>query len=228
MLLAVALYIIAGVLWPLVYLRWVVPQFQALLQTQMWLRPLVWALGGTAWAAVGSFVATLLGQAILPLVLYLVLVRRRGLSPLLRRPPQPVAAIAVSLLLVAGAVIFASTQDTQMGLADAINLVLLVAVVGPCEEWSYRGVLTRVAADRIGIVPAAVAVSAAFGFAHMFEGLFVLHLSLGNGTAWSYMGSAALTGLALTWIAWRSGSILWAAAVHGIDDWLQSVIWGGV
>ncbi len=125
----------------------------------------------------------------------------------------------VSLAAIVGAVAFAATQDAALGAADAVSLLLFVGVVGPCEEWSFRGVLMRVTVDRIGLLPAALAVSAAFGLTHLLEGLFVQHIPVGN--VWAYIGTTALMGLILSWVAWRSGSILWAATVHGLNDWLQ-------
>jgi len=224
-LFAAGIYIVFGLGWTFVGLRWVGPQITAMLQAPSWLPPSVWAAESDTWMAIRSFVATLSGEIVLPLVLYLLLVRRYGLVPLLRRPVRFGAAALVSLASVAGAVAFAATQDAVLGAADAVMLLLFLGVVGPCEEWSFRGVLTRVMADRIGLLPAALVVSAAFGLNHVFEGLFVGHMSFGND--WAYIGTTALMGLIFTWVAWRSGSILWAATVHGLNDWLSVTAFQG-
>jgi len=217
-------FIVFGMGWTYVGLRWVGPQIVEWLQSPSWLPISVWATPGTAWAAVPGFIATLAGEIVLPLTLYVLVVRRYGLAPLLRRPVRLGTTALVSLAAIAGAVAFAATQDAVLGTANAVGLLLFVGVVGLFEEWSFRGVFTRVVADRIGLLPAALVVSAAFGLIHMFEGHFKLQMSFGNDLG--YMGEAALIGLMLTWVAWRSRSILWAATVHGLNDWLQmTVFW---
>lgn len=223
---AAGVYVVFQFGWSFVDLHWVAPQILAWLQqATSWLPPALWATPGSIWIAVPPFIATLAGEIVLPAALYLLLVRRYGLVPLLRHPARPGAAALVSLAGIAGAVAFAATHNAMLGTADAASLLLFVGVVGPCEEWSFRGVLTRVAADRIGLLPAALAVSTAFGLSHMFEGLFEGQMSFGNDLA--YMGTTALMGLIFTWVAWRSGSILWAATVHGLNDWLSQTAFQG-
>ncbi len=222
---AAGVYIVFGLGWNFVNLRWVAPQILAWLQAPSWLPVSVWATPSGIWTAVPDFVATLPGEIALPLALYLLLVRRYGLAPLLRRPARLGAAAIVSLAGIAGAIFVAATQDPVLGVVDIVSFLLFVGVVGPLEEWSFRGVLTRVVADRVGLLPAALIVSAAFGLSHLFEGLFQGQMSFGNDLA--YMGTTALTGLILTWVAWRSGSILWAATVHGLNDWLLATAFQG-
>ncbi len=224
-LIAAGIYIVFGPGWLFVDLHWVAPQIVVWLQAPSWLPPSVWETSGTIWTAVPQFIATLPGEIALPLALYLLLVRRHSLAPLLRRPARFGAAAIVSLAGIAGAILVAATQDPVLGVVDIVSFLLFVGVVGPLEEWSFRGVLTRVVADRVGLLPAAVVVSAAFGLNHMFEGLFQGQMSFGNDLA--YMGTMALAGLILTWVAWRSGSILWAATVHGLNDWLAATAFKG-
>ncbi len=223
---AAGVYVVFGVGWSFVDLHWVAPQIVAWLQqVPSWLPPSLWAIPGSVWTAVPPFIATLAGEIVLPLALYLLLVRRYGLAPLLPRPARPGAAALVALAAIAGAVAFAVTQEPLLGAVNAVSLLLFVGVVGPCEEWSFRGVLMRVTADRIGMLPAALVVSAVFGFSHIFEGLVEGQMSAGNDL--SYMGMTALMGLIFTWAAWRSGSILWAATVHGLNDWLATTAFQG-
>lgn len=49
-------------------------------------------------------------------------------------------------------------------------------------------------------------------------------VAFGSGALWVYLGSTAAFGLAAPWVAWRSGSLLWAAVLHGLNDWLGSTV----
>ena len=171
-----------------------------------------------------SGLLTAAAEALMPLVVYLVLVRPQHLAPVLGRRPPTLWALGFSVIAVVGAAAYAASQGAFTGVASAISLLTFVVAVGLCEEYSYRGVLTRVTKDRLGILPAALIVSIAFGLSHVWEAHFVDGLTFNGSALWGYLGSTALFGLAATWVAWRSGSLLWVAVLHGLNDWLGSTM----
>lgn len=219
---AAGVYLVDAVLWMLFSFDWLRPAGITLMThlAAGTLRAFVDQIGLPAWTALWSMLLTGVFEGFLPLALYLLVVRPYHLSPLLRRRGSAWMALLLACLTVVGTLAWTVRRHAPFGLASAVFLIGFLAIVGASEEWSYRGVFMRVLGDRIGLLGAAFAVNAAFGLAHVQE-ILSSGVAPGSGSFWLTIAEDAAIGLLLTWVAWRSGSILWAATLHGIWDWLQ-------
>ncbi|WP_169794775.1 CPBP family intramembrane glutamic endopeptidase [Alicyclobacillus kakegawensis] len=123
--------------------------------------------------------------------------------------------VLIALLVVVLCLVFRPQPQPQP--ADIMILVALTYIgVGFAEEYSFRGVLMRVFRDRLGMVWAAVVVSLLFSTAHWGEWFYHEHVPFGQ-LGMSFL-AFFVSGMLFTVMAWRSGSISWAALVHALND----------
>lgn len=172
-------------------------------------------------AALVSLVATGAGELLLPIALYVFIVRPYRLTPIL--PSRDGTRRWPARLFALGGAAAVTLLGVMVGLgASGWITGAKFAVVGLTEEWSYRGVLTRLFRDRIGLLGAAVVISLLFGAAHWAELTVAQNIQVLSPTFWSGLTFDFLFGLAATFVVWRSGSIWWAALLHAVWDWSQS------
>ncbi len=223
--LAATVYLLDAGLWTVFSFDWLQPIGIALM-IHLGTGPLhafMQQIGTKAWSALWSMMLTGVGEGFLPLALYVLVARPSRFSSLLGRRANPWLAVLLAGATIVGIVVWASLRHSPFDLTSAVFLVGFLGIVGTSEEWSYRGVLMRILTDRIGLIGAAVAVNVAFGLAHIQE-VLASGTPFGSAPFWTVLTVDTFLGFLLTWVAWRSGSILWAATIHGLWDWLPFAV----
>lgn len=164
--------------------------------------------------SVNFFLQTDVGELILPVCLYLFVVRKYISRPIVntRQANKFQWMVKVALILLVFLLLVPQHAYRHYVLAE-VEMGICWLVVGFCEEVSYRGIITRVLKDKLGLVWAVVISSLLFGFSHL--GVDLIH----GGRFWSDIGNQALFGLVLGVSVWRGGSVLWAVFLHSMFDW---------
>ena len=105
--------------------------------------------------------------------------------------------------------LFDSVLRPLFGGWSILQLLVISLIAGVSEEAFFRGAIQGSLADRIGVIPALVLASAAFGACHLLT--------------WTYAIIAALIGLylGLLWI-W-TGSLLTPMVTHAVYDFVALV-----
>jgi membrane protease YdiL (CAAX protease family) len=172
---------------------------------------------GSPWvAAVAGRLPQYAIYAFICFFFYVVVARPLRLRPVFGGSNSPRRTAAV-----AGCALGAVLLTTPLGVwatPSAIGLLTFL-ITGVSEEWVFRGLLTRVVADRAGIVWAAVVVSASFALWHWGEILFVDRQRLLSAGWFAALAADFAFGLIFTVVVWRSRSLLWGGLVHGLADW---------
>lgn len=147
---------------------------------------------------------------------YAVVVRPLRLCPVLPVVGTPRRSAAIACCAAAAFLLM-----TPVGVLVTPNAVgfLTFTITGVSEEWIFRGVLTRVVAERAGIWWATAIVSAAFALWHWGEIVFVDRQQLFSGGWFAALGSDFLFAVIFTVIVWRSRSIVWGGLMHCLGDW---------
>jgi len=96
----------------------------------------------------------------------------------------------------------------------AVHLVLFL-VVGLYEEFFFRGYAQFTLGQGIGFWPAAVLLSAGFGYVHLRNG----------GENWIGAASVAVVGLLFAFTLRRSGSLWYAVGLHASFDWGETFLY---
>lgn len=206
LLIAVLVYLVTVVGWTLVFFTYVSPFIRKFVLTHMF----------TTWSnLLSSLIGTWIGEAFFPIVLYFFIVRPYRFQTILptNRRPSLIRVLLLVVFTVGLYLAFTPLQNPRY----MIMLISLTSIgVGFAEEYSYRGVLTRVFRDRIGIVWSTILVSLLFSSSHWAEWFYREHVSV------SQMRVSFLTifvmAILFTVIAWRSGSLSWAALIHALND----------
>jgi hypothetical protein len=137
------------------------------------------------------------------------------------RAPDPGT---LKLLLFPGfLVLLLLALAVMSGLPSSSVMILLgmnTLLVGFSEETMFRGILYRALRGRLGIWPAILVTTAAFGSVHILNGF-----GTGDfGSALIQAIAAGCTGLLLIAVLLRTGS-LWAAIVfHALWDWATFLV----
>ena len=96
----------------------------------------------------------------------------------------------------------------------AIHLMLFL-VVGLYEEFLFRGYAQFTLGQGIGFWPAAVLLSAGFGYVHLNNG----------GENWIGAVSVAIVGLLFAFTLRRSGNLWYAVGLHACFDWGETFLY---
>ncbi|WP_374985186.1 CPBP family intramembrane glutamic endopeptidase [Alicyclobacillus sp. SP_1] len=151
------------------------------------------------------------------LLFYFVVYRPFHLRPLLGKATGARRLIMLWLCIV---IVFVAVSPFRSMLTVSNGIgILTFMITGLSEEWIFRGVLTRVFKDRLGIVWAVLIVSVLFAVSHWAEFVIVGGQKPFSQGYFIALGQALLFGLVFSIIVWRSRSILWAAFLHCIADW---------
>jgi membrane protease YdiL (CAAX protease family) len=204
LLITVVLYLIAVVGWNVTYLNLLFPFIEQFILTHV----------DTTWSNyLSDLIGTWIGQSFFPIALYFFVVRPyRFRTILLINYRFDLIRILLLILFTVGVfLIFVPLQKPP-------NLIVLLTCIGTglSEEYSFRGVLTRVFRDRLGILWATVLVSILFSSAHWSEWFNVEHVPVNQ--VWLSFLTFFIMGILFTVIAWRSGSLFWAACIHTLND----------
>ncbi|MED1202588.1 CPBP family intramembrane glutamic endopeptidase [Heyndrickxia acidicola] len=204
LLITVVFYLIAVVGWNVTYLKLIFPFIEQFILTH----------AGTTWSnLLSSLIGTWIGESFFPIVLYIFVVRPYQLRTILLTSYRLnlLRTLLLILFTVGVYLIFAPLQMST-------NLIVLLTFIGTgfAEEYSFRGVLTRVFRDRLGIVWATVLVSILFSSAHWSEWFNVEHVPMNQVCL--YFLTIFVMGVLYTVIAWRSESLFWAACIHVLND----------
>lgn len=150
---------------------------------------------------------------LLPLVLYLLIVRPFKLRPLTKYAGLPKYTITFVCIL---ATFILLTPFKTLTSSTAL-MAIVYSFTGFSEEWMFRGVFLHVFRDRVGVVLACVLSALLFGLYHWADDIIQLHgFTLGVLSA---MSGQAVFGLVFSVIVLRSRSILWAGVLHSFADW---------
>lgn len=95
--------------------------------------------------------------------------------------------------------------------------MLTFMITGLSEEWVFRGVITRVLKDRLGIIWGVVLSSTLFAVFHWCS-ILIAGMSLVSVTSLQVIGRDFLIGVIFGIVAWRSRSILWIGFLHCMFD----------
>lgn len=95
----------------------------------------------------------------------------------------------------------------------AVHLVLFL-VVGLYEEFLFRGYAQFTLSQGIGFWPAAVLLSAGFGYVHLSNG----------GENWIGAASVAVVGLLFAFTLRRTGNLWYAVGLHASFDWGETFL----
>ena len=96
----------------------------------------------------------------------------------------------------------------------AVHMVLFL-VVGLYEEFLFRGYAQFTLGQTMGFWPAAVLLSAGFGYVHLSNG----------GENWIGAVSVAIVGLLFAFTLRRSGNLWYAVGLHASFDWGESFLY---
>lgn len=206
LLISIILYLVAVVGWTLVFFTYVGPFIKNFVLTHVI----------STWGnLLSSLVANWIGEAFFPTILYFFLVRPYRFQTLL--PTNRRSTLIRALLLVVFIVgLYFAFTPLQKPAYMVILLSLTFIGVGFAEEYSYRGVLTRVFRDRLGIVWATILVSLLFSTSHWGEWFFREHMPASQ--IWVSFLTIFIMAILLTVMAWRSGSLSWVALIHALND----------
>lgn len=172
--------------------------------------------GSSQWRQAGVyFFLQTFASMLIPCLMWLFVARPAKLTPLIdtdRRAHRIAVLIAVILFVI---------LMTPLSVLSTPWVIVGVKLwmTGLAEEWQYRGMMTRIGKQSLGLIWAIVIVSCLFGVSHWAEIAIYEHISLMTIQAWVQIASDVLAGLLFSLIYWRSRSLLWVAVVHGYVDW---------
>lgn len=168
--------------------------------------------------SINFFLQTDIPQLVYPLLLYVFVVRKYLSIPIVDNlQSRKYRWIAITLIMIMVFLAFVPRTAYNSGhFGIVLQLGFCMLVVGICEEWSYRGVMTRVFKSRIQTFGSILLVSVLFGLSHFAVDLYTVALNAG---ALTNIVGQAIIGLILGISVWRSGSIWWAAYIHFMFDW---------
>ena len=172
------------------------------------------------WIALGSFLGTNLGEVVLPLGLYIFVVKPYVKTPIINtRFPNRYRWVVLTILIVGIYFLLVPQFTYEYQVASHLIMGATFIGVGLFEEWSYRGVLTRVFKERFGIVWAIIIVSIMFALSHWAEMMIVDRQQIFT-TGWLlYIADDLVFAVIFSVVAWRSASITWVAFLHFMSDW---------
>ena len=209
--------VIATVIWVLITFVW----------TPLWLgyigRILVQIFDNSQsqfWIALGSFLGTNLGEVVFPLGLYFFVVKPYVKTPIINtRSSNRYRLVVLTILIIGTYFLIVPRLTYEYQVSSHLIMGATFIGVGLSEEWSDRGVLTRVFKDRFGIVWAIVIVSLMFALSHWAEVMIVDRQQIFT-TGWLlHIADDLVFAVVLSVIAWRSASITWVAFLHFLLDW---------
>jgi membrane protease YdiL (CAAX protease family) len=126
-------------------------------------------------------------------------------------------SVLVGLLWWRGLLTLGSAHlSAKQAIGYALAWGLGFCCVAVFEENLLRGYLLYTLRRGIGFWPAAILLSAAFGFSH----------STNTGESPVGLFSAAAIGLVFCLAVWYTGSLWWAIGFHAAWDWGESYFWG--
>ncbi len=204
LLITVVLYLIAVIGWNVTYLKLIFPFIEKFILTYM----------NTTWSNyLIDLIGTWIGQSFFPIALYFIVVRPyRFRTILLTNYRLDLIRTLFLIIFTVGLYLVFTPQQKPI----YIIVLLTLICTGFTEEYSFRGVLTRVFRDRLGIVRATVLVSLLFSSAHCLEWFYIEQVPVNQ--VWISFIIVFIMGILFTVIAWRSGSLFWAAFIHTLHD----------
>jgi len=178
------------------------------------------------WSGLSMFIGTIIGELFLPILLYIFVARKYFQNRVVNtRSPNRYYSWVLMVFLIGTYFFFVPNYTYEYDLSNHLILGATFMGVGLCEEYAYRGVITRAFKEWFGVIPAVILGAILFSSSHWAELIVQSRQQFLSPNWLSGMAGNLLFGLVFGIVVWRSGSILWAAYLHFMNDW-QSWTYG--